>query len=233
VNAAGPHSVPVPAPVLPPRPPADPAELDPLLTTLPAGFTIHRCYDANYGSRDFYAGTAAHRGRFHPIASRGTPLGVLYGATDLAGVLSETVFHDVPVRGVKRVPHAKLVHRLAVQLDTQRELRLIDLTSDGLRRLELSRVELIENDPRAYPHTAAWAQTLHDHSLAADGLLWVSRQHDTSQSLMLFGDRVSSADLLLTVGAVPLTLAAGAGLDAVCDAANRSGVTITGVPASS
>ena len=59
--------------------------------------------------------------------------------------------------------------------------------------------------------------------------MWVSRQHDTSRALVLFGDRVALAELEVARGAVPLTLGAGAGLDAVCEAANRAGIAITGL----
>lgn len=47
---------------------------------------------------------------------------------------------------------------------------------------------------------------------------------------MLFGDRVDAGSLSLSAGVVPLTLAAGTGLDEVCKAANRSGMTVTGLP---
>lgn len=230
--SSGVRGRPVPAPTVVPAPPADAADLDPLLRTWAAGTAFHRCYDVNWGARQFYAGDSAHRGRFHPFTdlASGRPVEVLYGADDVDGALSETVFHDVPVRGAKRVPHAKLAHRLVVRLSADRDLRLVDLTSDGLSRLGLSRQELIESDPRSYTGTAAWAQALHAHPARVDGLVWVSRQHDTSQALVLFADRVDVADLHVAPSAIPLTLGAGAGLDAVCEAANRAGITITGLP---
>ena len=101
---------------------------------------------------------------------------MLYGAGDvdgalIDGALSETVFHDVPIRGSKQLAHAQLVHRLVVALVARRDLILVDLTSDGLRRLGPTRGELIEFDSPSYPQTAAWARTLHDHSARVDGLL--------------------------------------------------------------
>jgi hypothetical protein len=232
VSAAvsGAAAIPPPTPI--PPPPADPADLDPLLQVWPAGQRLHRCYDVNWGARQFYAGDPAHRGRFHPFTPAGStsPVEMLYGADDLDGALSETVFHDVPVRGAKRVPHAKLVHRLVVELTALRDLLLADLTSAGLSRLGLSRPSLIESDARSYPDTAAWARALHAHPARVDGLLWVSRQHDTSRALVLFGDRVDLSVLEAAPDAVPLTLGAGAGLDAVCAAATRAGITVTGLP---
>lgn len=207
------------------------AALDPALTTWASGTPIHRCFDVRWGSRDSYAGDAAHPGRFSPFAPAGaaTDLPVLYGASDALGALSETVFHDVPVRGTKVVPHAKLRHRLVVALAPARDLVLIDLTSAGLSRLGISRSELIESDARSYPETARWARALHDHPVGADGLVWVSRQHDTSRAVVLFGDRVASDDLDVEPSAIPLTLGAGAGLDLVCEAADRAGITVSGI----
>lgn len=232
MSPAVPGSAAVPPPTPIPAPPADPAGLDPLLHTWPAGEPFHRCYDVNWGARQFHAGDPAHRGRFHPFTAHGSalPVEVLYGADDVQGALSETVFHDVPVRGAKRVPQAKLVHRLVVELVTRRDLVLVDITSAGLSRLGLSRLELIESDSRSYADTAAWARTLHAHPRRVDGLMWVSRQHDTSRALVLFGDRVEVSALEVAPGTVPLALGAGAGLDAVCAAASRAGITITGLP---
>jgi hypothetical protein len=148
-----------------PTPPRALAALDPLLMSWPTGEVVYRCYDVHWGSRDFSAGDAAHPGRFHPFTPgrRRTPLPVLYGAGDVDGALSETVFHGVPIRGSKHLAHAQLVHRLVVALVARRDLILVDLTSDGLRRLGLTRGELIESDSRSYPRTAAWARALHDH----------------------------------------------------------------------
>ncbi|HET7326208.1 MAG TPA: hypothetical protein VFJ14_02885, partial [Nocardioidaceae bacterium] len=85
-------------------------------------------------------------------------------------------------------------------------LRLVDLTSEGLRRLDVSRARLIESDARCNAETAAWAQALHAHREHVDGLTWVYRQDDTSRALVLFGDRVEVAELLVAEGCVPLHL---------------------------
>jgi hypothetical protein len=206
--------------------PGAPDSLDPLLTTWAADRTFYRSYEIGWGSRDFYAGN----GRFSPFTPDGDtdPLPVLYGANDVDGCVFETVFHDVPIRGVRSVPHAKLLHRIVVGLAPTRDLTLVDLTSDGLRRLQVAREELISCGAPYYPQTAAWARALHAHSESIDGLTWVSRQRDTSTALVLFGDRVKVDDLAVAPE-VPLTLGAGAGLEAVAAAANRVGITITGL----
>jgi hypothetical protein len=71
------------------------------------------------------------------------------------GALSETVCH-VPRRADprgKHLAHAQLVHRLGVALVARRDLLLdlirVELTSDGLRRLGLTRGNLFESDARS------------------------------------------------------------------------------------
>lgn len=215
-----PHHVPVP-----------PAKLSPNVASWAAGTPLFRVYDVAGSPRDFHPGDPAHRGRFHPlVAGTGAQrMPVLYGADDLDGALSETVFHDVPVRGTKVVPWAKLRHKIAIRLMCRRGLALVDLTGYGLLRIGVSRAELIDSDARSYPTTAPWAQALHAQAPRADGLLWVSRQHDTSRCLMLFGDRVGMDDLYVPEDEIPLPLAVGAGLAAVASAALRADITITGL----
>lgn len=52
---------------------------------------------------------------------------------------------------------------------------------------------------------------------------------DLSQSLILFGDRVGAGDLAVTEDHIPLTLAAGNGLELVLVAANLADITVTGL----
>lgn len=226
----------VPPPIAIPRAPTDSAEvadLDPLGYRWPAAKTFQRVYDVNWGSREFYPNSPGRRARFSPFTPAGSAdaVAVLYGADDDLGALSETVFHDVPVTGAaKHVPSSKLIHDQLIELECVRDLDLVDLTSHGLSRLGLTRLQLIESDPRSYPETAEWARALHDHPTRPDGLYWVSRQHDISRCLVLFADRVDAADLSVTASSPPLPLGFGAGFDLVCDAADRLGITIVGLP---
>lgn len=224
-SAARPPSKVPPLGVIPP--PGTASSLDPLLTTWAAGREIHRCYDGRHGPTGFHDGG---RRRFHPVVPAGStaPLPVLYGADDFDGAVFETVFRNVPVRGTRRVPYSNLVHRLVAVVVASRDLTLVDLTSVGPGRLGLTPAELTESGAPCYPQTAAWARALHDHAADIDGLLWVSRQLDTSRALVLFGDRVESSELELAQHPL-LTLGGGPGLTAVSAAANRAGITITGL----
>ena len=137
------------------------------------------------------------------------------------------MFHDVPVRGTKHVPRATLRRKLAITLTAPRDLRLADLTGFGLRRLGATRAELIDSDPRSYPHTATWAHGLHAHREYLDGIQWVSRQYDTALALILFGDRVRETELDVAPTTIPMPLALGLGYANVQDLADQADITIT------
>ena len=216
--------IPSPTPV-----PAFPPDADPLIGVWPAGRDIVRVYDALYSPRGFRVDAATRPGRFHPFIPAGAPdpVPVLYGSGRLAGAISETVFHDVPVRGTKHVPRATLRRKLAITLTAARDLRLADLTGHELRRLGATRADIIDSDPRGYPDTAGWAKGLHAHRERLDGIQWVSRQYDTALALMLFGDRVREAELDIAPTTIPMPLALGLGFDTVADLADRADITIT------
>ena len=216
----------VPPPI---RVPPFPSDADPLIGVWPAGRGIVRVYDALYSLRGFWTGTPTRPSRFHPFTPTGAPgpVPVLYGSDRLAGAISETVFHDVPVRGTKHVPRATLRRKLAITLTATRDLRLADLTGYGLRRLGATRAEIIDSDPRSYADTARWAHGLHAHREHLDGIQLVSRQYDTALALILFGDRVQETELDIAPNAIPMPLALGAGFDNVQDLADQADITIT------
>jgi len=105
-----------------------------------------------------------------------------------------------------------------------KDLVLAQLHGHGLSRLGVSREELIDSDADGYERTALWAQALHGCGAEVDGLVWVSRLHDTSLALVFFGDRVFRRDL--TVVEPPIPLAAGPGLERVQTAAEQKGITL-------
>lgn len=214
----------------------DISALDPLVTTWGPEESLWHAFNAGHGSREFYGGdpTAASTwGRFHPFVPDGVaePLPVFYAANTLLGALAETILHDVPANplAAKRVPYAKLRHRLAAELGPTRELKLADLRGFGTTRIGISRAELLETGPVYYPQTAPWGKALHAHPEIFDGMVWVSRQHDLSHSMVLFGDRVVAGDLQPVDDHIPLTLAGGKGLELVLAAAIQANITITGL----
>ncbi len=171
--------------------------LDPLFDRWPVGRPIHIVHDTAFAPESFNPGVdAAGRlrksTRFAPIRSlEGQVVPYLYGGSTLNCAIFETVFHDVPIDSPdKFVDLADFAERGHGELTPKRELKLVDLTSEGLHRLKVPKEELIASPSRDYPHTAAWAQVLHRQFPDIDGLLWMSRQRDRDHALMLFGDRL-------------------------------------------
>jgi hypothetical protein len=207
-----------------PELPAPPEILDPLLETWEAGKPMLRCHNVRFGATEFNPGLGS--GRFHPFKDRsGYTVPVLYAADTFDGVLSETVFHGVAIGGRSRfVLHSSLRPLVVSALRSRRDLVLVQLHGHGLRRLGLDRSVLIDSEADTYESTARWARALHRVNRRLHGLTWVSRQHDTSRALVLFGDRVDRRDL--EVAEAPLPLFVGVGLERAQAAAEAAGVTI-------
>lgn len=203
--------------------PRPPSRLDPRLEPWPAGRTIVRCQAPRHQEREFNDTT--HLARFRPFVSAGEVVPTLYGASDLWGALSETVFHDVPVRGpARRVLRAAVERWVWCEIAPTRDLTLVALHGTGLRRIGVRHGDLIESDAARYADTVAWADALHDAPAAGDGLCWRSRQHNDSLALMLFGTRVRERDLTVVTPAE--SLAWGRGGAAVYAFAEAADITI-------
>ena len=59
-----------------------------------------------------------------------------------------------------------------------------------LRKLGITRKQLIDTEKDRYPVTRKWAEALYCQYADAQGLSWVSRQDDSARAVMLFGDRI-------------------------------------------
>ncbi|HLE84603.1 MAG TPA: RES family NAD+ phosphorylase [Thermoanaerobaculia bacterium] len=208
-----------------PWPPADPHSLDPAIVTLRARTVLFRVHPDCLGATEFNPGLGAG-GRFHFIVDEaGHSIPALYAAQTHAAALSETVFHDVPIRPKedRRVGRRKLEGRMLSEIQTRRGIRLVELHHPGLGRLNLEPREITDTDPSEYERTRAWSQALHDAGGPA-GLVWISRLHNTDKGYTFFGDRVSSDAFEATSDPLPLWL--GPGLNLVYELAEAAGITI-------
>ena len=162
-----------------------------------APFTFHRVHPKAYGSTEFNA-SGGGNARFSPIHTpAGEIIPTIYGGSSFTCALMETAFHDVPYsKGPKRFSKARLDPLVHSTVITRRPLRLVDLSSIALRRLGITRKELIDTEADQYPHTRVWAEAIYAQDASADGLRWTSRQDDTSWAILLFGDRISRTDLV-------------------------------------
>jgi RES domain len=188
---------------------------------------IVRCHNVEMGATEFNATSASRR--FRPVLDpSGAVVPTIYGADLTAGALSETVFHDVPVRGpARRILRKALVPMVMSTITPLRDLRLAELHGAGLGRLGTTHGELVESGADQYPRTALWGQALHDHSDGFDGLIWRSRQFNDSFALMLWGDRVDRFTALRPdPGTAPVPLFAGEGFETVRELAEAVLITI-------
>lgn len=188
-----------------------------------------RVYHLDHPARSFNPGESTEpRGRFHFFESTsGERIAILYAAEAEDAAIAETVFHDLPVGGDAGrpvVPESRLAAYGVVRLRARRDLVLVELHGFGLRRLGLRAENLTDTGPEEYPKTVKWAAALHRAVPEADGLVWMSRQFNAEEALVLFGDRIGDAQL--DELAPPLPLSAGPGRRAVDRAANAAGVLI-------
>ena len=197
----------------------------PNIETWEAGRPIVRVHSSTFGATEFNPG--AGQGRFHPLAHAGDPIPTLYGSGTIDGALSETIFHNIPVAGPsKHIRMSALLPMVVSTIAPLRPLRLIQLRGPGLRKLELERRQLIDSEADQYPVTRAWCARLYAAAPDCDGLLWMSRQDDRSEAVMLFGTRVRREELQVIAPPLPLH-PPGAGWIEVLRAAEAAGICVT------
>jgi hypothetical protein len=192
---------------MPARRPEPPASgIAPLFEPWPRDKLLMRAYRASSGRVTAFNATAS-TGRFRPIYSgppgNRVPVPTIYAAADTETALAEGLLRGVDAGGARVRLYVKQVEGIALAgLVALRDLRLVRLHGAGLKRLRLLRTELVDSEAEAYAWTASWAQAIHDQVPSADGLVWTSRQNDSARAMILWGDRVATADL---DGAGPVT----------------------------
>ena len=152
---------------------------------------IHRVHQDHYAGDQFNPGLKGNA-RFSPIENAlGEPVPALYGGATFACAAMETVFHDVPFApGLKTLDKTKLTRQVHSQVKPGADLVLADLRGKALRKLGVARGQIIDTEKDQYPTTRQWAEAIHTQCPEVQGICWTSRQDDSAQALMLFGDRV-------------------------------------------
>lgn len=191
----------------------------------PPGRTLWRVSRDETGTR-----FSAHTGRifrFSPIVSSdGTVVPTWYGATSQAGAIFESIFHDIrPSHRDRRVAPNQYIDRILAPVVTARSLTLVDLTTDGLHSIGVSRAALIESGSQRYWWTIEQAVLLRQAAPDADGFAWVSRARDTALSVVLYGDR-GDRGMLVPGEDAALPLGLGAGLELLRTLAEAARITI-------
>lgn len=197
-------------------------------TSWAAGDVIHRIHPSKYAADEFNPGPHGNS-RFSPICNAaGEPIPTIYGGSTFECAAMETVYHDVPfAAGFKTIAKRKIRHHHHSQLVPSAEMVLANLSNKALRKIGIPRADLIDTEKDLYPQTRKWAEAIHAHCPDVQGLCWVSRQDDTAQAVMLFGDRLPSGCLTHTAPSVDLVVD-DATYSALVQLADDIGVKITG-----
>jgi hypothetical protein len=191
------------------------------------GRPIHRIHSSAYAEAE-YNPSAKGNARFSPIRdAAGEIIPVLYGGSTMNCALMETVFRDVPYTpDLKIVDKSRLeavAHSVVV---SKADLLMIDLGNVALRKLGIDRAHLIDTTKAHYPETRRWAEALYEQLPDCQGLRWISRQDDSAEVILLFGNRISAGTLSVVQAAEPLQVRGFATLP-VLHLARKIGVKLT------
>jgi hypothetical protein len=184
---------------------------------------IYRVFDHGYGAAQYNAGGVPRR--FRPVYDEGEIVPTLYGSDVHDGALCETVFHDLdlqdPAPSILRVA---LLTQILAPVTPAKDLRLAALTDPEIKRLRVTHGQLIDANADEYPVTAAWGQAIYDHPARFDGIVWNSRQHGATLSVMLWSSRAGAVEV--GASAAPEPLFVGPGYDRVVALANAMDVVV-------
>ncbi len=171
-------------------------DFKPLSIAFSAGSSLYRVYSNRSGrlSNGFNPGQGSST-RFAFLGNPTVP--VLYAAATEEAAVSETLLHDVPISG-GALRADDYLDKVMARLIVKRELRLVSFMGLGLRALGVRAVDLTMTDASRYAETVEWAAAAHQDGF--DGIVWMSRQQNTEQAFMLFGDRVDPEELEIDPG---------------------------------
>lgn len=173
--------------------PPPPYPYDPLWETLPAGSQLFRVHEPRFPDGTSNDGTVFNPGYGAPLrwSFFGDPVvPVHYSAASPEAAVHESILHDAVPRA--HVPQASWSRKVLTPLRTTRDLRMVQLHSDGLRRLGVQARDLTDTDSDQYRFTVEWAVAA--HAAGAEGVVWMSRQLNSVRAYCLFGDRVAAND---------------------------------------
>jgi RES domain-containing protein len=194
--------------------------------TWPQEQAMWRIHSATYPP-DGFNPSPVSEGRFRPFpaaARGGRVVPTMYVADSLPAAVSETLFHDLdPNEEDQVILRARLYPKVRSIVAPVRDLSLVDLRGNGLRRLRLRPEQLILTPPDTYPQTALWGRAFFRCPAKPDGIAWSSRLHPGGTAAILFEPRVRELEVDLDE---VTALWQSVGLEEVLAAAEEARVTI-------
>ncbi|MEX5305752.1 RES family NAD+ phosphorylase [Kocuria sp. CPCC 205258] len=203
-----------------PATPAPPDPFEPRIATIPADTTLHRVHSNTRTTVEFNSGFGPG-GRFHFFGDPSVP--VLYAAATREAALAETLLRDRVVGDRRPLLRSTYANAVLAGVSPVRDLQVAQLYGLGLTQLGVQATELTDTPIDNYPRTRLWAEAA--HRLGLDGIAWMSKRDNSTQSYMLFGDRVAGTDLEVVLGS-GLLFATGPGYDWLVDVCRPLGVDV-------
>ncbi|EXU74026.1 RES family NAD+ phosphorylase [Erwinia mallotivora] len=167
---------------------------DATVRTWPRGKAVYRVHQSRFGSNQF--NPLGGDSRFSPCHDKnGDVVPALYGAINTAVAMMETIFHDIPSpsKGI-RFDLSKIDTQVHSILNPARDLKLLFLSEPMLKAKGIKREDLLLCTAAHYCFTQQLSGWFYQDNPNIDGLMWSSKQH-SEQAIMLFGTRVSEADI--------------------------------------
>lgn len=168
-----------------PSPPAvDVLRAAAVVLTWPADRSLARVHPHDLGFTEFDARAGADS-RWSTIwTGAGDVIPVVHGGADDHAAAAETILRrDRSGRRPRRVRVSKFASWGWSRVTAIRDLQLVLLAGGGLKRLGVSRCQLITGRSATYPVTRRWAQ-MHAAALPqVNGLLWGSRLFEIGAAL--------------------------------------------------
>lgn len=162
----------------------DHRQVDPQEEVLKTGSVLFRVHSHRFAAAAYNPGhaPAVPATRFGFFGS--PPVPVLYAAATAEAAISETLLHDVPIDG-GRIDVDLVQSKILSRVVSTRDLRLLSLHGHGFRRIGAVTEHVTRTAPSRYPETVLWAEAA--HAAGFDGIVWMSRHHDTSKAYVFFG----------------------------------------------
>lgn len=169
-------------PALPPAPPTDLATRALPTHVIAAGTIFYRIHRT--ATRPLYFDPRSRvesRGRWDAPSDE---FGIAYFADHPRLAFAETLLRNLEL---DEIASATLTSRALVEIEVVRELRLVKMHGEGLRRLRATGA--VVQGP--YTNTWAWSQALYGHPETPDGIRYRARRDDDLFAIALY-DRAAS-----------------------------------------
>ncbi len=116
----------------------------PSLVVYEEGASLYRVHQQKYAATAFNPGKG-QPGRFSPIYNSQTSIPTLYAGSSKQSALAESIFRN-KVSTSPAITRRSLRDQRVTLFFPKRDLTLVDLTENGLRRLGLKRNQLLETE---------------------------------------------------------------------------------------